>query len=235
MLQGLDIVGIDINPLAILLCKAKTTIIDPEILKKHAQTLEKEIEKLKYSNLDNFSFDGIHKWFTEKAISDLTILRSAIIKDTKIEVRRFFWATFCEVVRIVSNSRNCTYKLHIKEKEDIDNYDKDALLLFLKTLNYNINKYMSFYKTLKDSGRLNSDGISYKGSVKIILGDSVAYLKNTKQKFDLILTSPPYGDNHTTVSYGQYSIMPLISYSKGKSELHSFYTSSFFYNRENTF
>ena len=32
MLKGVDIVGVDINPLAILLCKAKTTIILPEIL-----------------------------------------------------------------------------------------------------------------------------------------------------------------------------------------------------------
>ena len=29
MLRGLDIVGIDVNPLAILLCKVKTTILDP--------------------------------------------------------------------------------------------------------------------------------------------------------------------------------------------------------------
>lgn len=26
---------------------------------------------------------------------------------------------------------------------------------------------------------------------------------------DLIVTSPPYGDNHTTVTYGQFSILPL--------------------------
>ena len=27
---------------------------------------------------------------------------------------------------------------------------------------------------------------------------------------DLICTSPPYGDNHTTVTYGQFSILPLL-------------------------
>lgn len=209
MLQGLDIVGIDVNPLAVLLCKVKTTIISPEVLKDHSRILENEIENLKQSQIDEFSFDGINKWFTEKAISDLSILRNAILKDDMIEIRRFFWATFCEVVRIVSNSRDCTYKLHIKEKKDIDNYDKDAVGLFIKTLNYNVEKYLFFYNTLKSSGKINKDGRSYKGCIKIILGDAISYLKQTKQKFDLILTSPPYGDNHTTVSYGQYSIMPL--------------------------
>lgn len=209
MLQGLDIVGIDINPLAVLLCKAKTTILIPEVLKNHSKNLENEINNLKNLKIDSFTFDGIDKWFTKKAISDLTILRNAIIKDPQIEIRRFFWATFCEVVRIVSNSRDCTYKLHIKEKEDIDNYEKDALNIFLKTLSYNVDKYLSFYNTLKNNGKLQKDGSSYKGKVKIVLGDSITYLNHTKQKFDLILTSPPYGDNHTTVSYGQYSVMPL--------------------------
>lgn len=209
MLQGLDIVGIDINPLAVLLCKAKTTIIAPEALKQHTMTIKSAIARLKQSQIVKHSFDGIEKWFTEQAISDLSIIRSAIIEDDDIDIRRFFWATFCEVVRIVSNSRDCTYKLHIKEKSDIESYDKDALELFSKTLDFNVDKYNSFYNTLKSTGKLKKDGKAYKGSIKIILGDSIKYLNHTKQKFDLILTSPPYGDNHTTVSYGQYSVMPL--------------------------
>lgn len=209
MLQGLDIVGVDVNPLAVLLCKAKTTIINPEVLKQHRKTIKCKIEELKESQIDKHSFDGIEKWFTEQAIADLSILRSAIIGDDDINIRRFFWATFCEVVRIVSNSRDCTYKLHIKEKADIDSYDKDGIELFSKTLDFNVEKYLSFYNTLKATGKIKKDGSSYKGNIKIVLGDSIKYLNHTKQKFDLILTSPPYGDNHTTVSYGQYSVMPL--------------------------
>lgn len=209
MLQGLDIVGIDINPLAVLLCKVKTTIIDPQILKQYTNDIVHNICRLKRSKIEKHFFDGIEKWFTPQAIMDLTILRNAIIKYDDINIRRFFWATFCEVIRVVSNSRDCTYKLHIKEKSDIDGYDKDAIDLFLKTLSFNVDKYLTFYNKLKNTGKLKKDGLSYKGKIEIILGDSIAYLNHTKQKFDLVLTSPPYGDNHTTVSYGQYSIMPL--------------------------
>lgn len=209
MLQGLDIVGIDINPLAVLLCKVKTTIIDPQLLKQYTNDIVHVICQLKESEIEKYFFDGIEKWFTPQAITDLTILRNAILKYDDINIRRFFWATFCEVIRIVSNSRDCTYKLHIKEKADIDGYDKDAIDLFLKTLSFNVDKYFTFYNKLKSTGKLKKDGLSYKGKIKIVLGDSIAYLNHTKQKFDLVLTSPPYGDNHTTVSYGQYSIMPL--------------------------
>jgi site-specific DNA-methyltransferase (cytosine-N4-specific) len=42
-------------------------------------------------------------------------------------------------------------------------------------------------------------------------GDSKDILKSFPvRSVDLICTSPPYGDNHTTVTYGQYSILPLL-------------------------
>ena len=207
MLRGLDIVGVDINPLAILLCKVKTTIILPEVLNKRKEQLLIDIFNSPKGEV--FKFEGITKWFTPKAIEDLSIIREKIIQEPLIEVRRFYWATFCEVVRIVSNSRDCTYKLHIKSQEDIDMYNKDACELFKTTLEYNIERYNIFYNELIKRNLLKKDGITYRQSIKIVLGDCVEYLRKTKKKFDVVFTSPPYGDNHTTVSYGQYSVPPL--------------------------
>lgn len=207
MLRGLDIVGLDINPLAILLCKVKTTILDPTILSEKSTKLVDRITA--FNKVQFHQFNGINKWFTDLAISDLSRIRSAIIDEKEIEYRRFFWATFCEIVRIVSNSRDCTYKLHIKEQNEIDSYDKDAITLFKTALQYNIVNYNKFYSELKTRGHLKRDDITYKGKVKIVLGDSIAFLNHSKKKYDLVFTSPPYGDNRTTVSYGQYSIMPL--------------------------
>ncbi len=207
MLRGLNIVGIDVNPLAILLCKVKTTILDPTILNEKAAQLIAWISA--HDKVQLHDFNGINKWFTDQAISDLSRIRAGITTEIDVSYRRFFWAAFCEVVRIVSNSRDCTYKLHIKEQEDIDAYEMDAVDLFKTTLQYNIRKYNEFYSELKKRGHLKRDGLSYKGKVKIVLGDSISYLNHSKQKYSLVFTSPPYGDNHTTVSYGQYSIMPL--------------------------
>jgi len=207
MLKGLDVVGIDINPLAILLCKVKTTILSIEELTNSAEKLETKIDNSE--NVCSYDFEGIKKWFTPKAIIDLSLIRNAIIKEPQIEIRRFFWATFCEVVRIVSNSRDCTYKLHIKEEAEIAAYDKEAIRIFKGILKFNIGKYKEFFEVLKERGFIRKDGITYKGTVKVVLGDTISYLNHTMQKFDLVFTSPPYGDNHTTVSYGQYSVMPL--------------------------
>ena len=177
MLRGLNIVGIDVNPLAILLCKAKTTILNPKTLQEKTTNLFTWITIHDQTPLHQF--DGINKWFTNQAILDLSRIRAGIIAEETIEYRRFFWASFCEVVRIVSNSRDCTYKLHIKEQKDIDAYAVDAIDLFKSTLQYNISKYNEFYSELQKRGHLKKDGSAYKGQVRI------------------------------TVSYGQYSIMPL--------------------------
>lgn len=207
MLRGLDVVGIDVNPLAILLCKAKTTILNSSTLQEKTAQLLTWITT--HDKTPLHQFDGINKWFTDQAISDLSRIRAGIITEKNIEYRRFFWASFCEVVRIVSNSRDCTYKLHIKENKDIDAYAANAIDLFKSTLQYNISKYREFYSELQKRGHLKRDGSAYKGRVQIILGDSISFLNHSKQKYSLVFTSPPYGDNHTTVSYGQYSIMPL--------------------------
>lgn len=207
MLRGLNIVGIDVNPLAILLCKAKTTILNPKTLQEKTTHLFAWITIHNQTPLHQF--EGINKWFTDQAILELSRIRAGIIAEETIEYRRFFWASFCEVVRIVSNSRDCTYKLHIKEQKDIDEYDVDAIDLFKSTLQFNIRKYNEFYSELQKRGHLKKNGSAYKGQIRIILDDSIAYLNHSKQKYSLVFTSPPYGDNHTTVSYGQYSIMPL--------------------------
>lgn len=207
MLRGLDIVGIDVNPLAILLCKVKTTILNPHALQEKSAQLYAWIST--HDTIQLHQFDGINKWFTDQAISDLSRIRAGIIEEESIEYRRFFWASFCEVVRIVSNSRDCTYKLHIKEQKDIDSYSINAIDQFKSTLDYNVRKYNEFYYELQKRGHLKKDGSAYKGQVKIVLDDSISYLNHSKQKYSLVFTSPPYGDNHTTVSYGQYSIMPL--------------------------
>lgn len=207
MLRGLDVVGIDINPLAILLCKVKTTILDGKRLSLKAKGLLESIYSKK--DVEKYDFDGINKWFADYIIVDLSKIRASIVEEEDILYRRFFWATFCEVVRIVSNSRNCTYKLHIKEKKDIDTFNVNTVKIFKDILFENIKRHNEFYTELKQRGYLKKDALTYKGKIKIILGNAIDYLNHSKKKYNLIFTSPPYGDNHTTVSYGQYSIMPL--------------------------
>ena len=64
MLRGLNIVGIDVNPLAILLCKAKTTILNSATLQEKTSQLFTWITI--HDKTPLHQFDGINKWFTNQ-------------------------------------------------------------------------------------------------------------------------------------------------------------------------
>lgn len=211
MLLGLNVTGIDLNPLAILLSKVKTTIIPIQILQDKSNELLNRLEE-NSTEYNNVFFEGINKWFSAQSIKELSKLKRAIQQESDVIYRRFFWAAFCDVVRMVSFSKDCTYKLHIKSYEDRMSFNKNSILLFRERLESNIRNYIEFYCELTNRKliRINKQGIpSYRGKVKIILGNTLNVLQSSKKHFDIIQTSPPYGDNHTTVSYGQYSVLPL--------------------------
>src|SRR5208283_3432339 len=56
--------------------------------------------------------------------------------------------------------------------------------------------------------RLLSRG-RYKGRTETYLRSAISKGSIAREKLDLLVTSPPYGDNRTTVPYGQHSYLPL--------------------------
>jgi hypothetical protein len=71
-----------------------------------------------------------------------------------------------------------------------------------------IEDYELHANLLKKSGQLING--AYKSLVEIKLLDSKKEIYSPPNiKYDLLVTSPPYGDNKTTVTYGQHSFLPL--------------------------
>ena len=191
---GLELFGIDINPLANLITKVKLVGVDQEELKKSLEKFENNLNNL---NL-NFChyFEKINKWFKPDIIDDLTRIRETIKKESDIEIRRYFWVCFSDVIRKYSNTRSNTFKLHVKEKKDIEQMKNEVIKDYLL-------KISTSFLDLPDSNA--------KTDYNLFLGDVTKNLKVMKENsIDLICTSPPYGDNPTTVTYGQYSILQLL-------------------------
>lgn len=206
MALGLDFSGVDINPLAILSCKVKSGRFDGE------KVYQQSVQLLNRINLDTTTrievdFQGLNKWFKPNVIIDLSKIRRAIRKEPRLWIRRFFWLAFAEAIRLSSNSRTSTFKLHIRSLEDMSTRKISPLKLFKSILESNVAKHASLEKILLNKKLLSSK--RYIGEINITLGDSIKLPKTRKGKYDLLVTSPPYGDNSTTVPYGQYSYLPL--------------------------
>lgn len=183
------IIGCDINPLANLITFSK--------LKGVTKTIEKDIWNLSLliekSPNYNFNFPNISKWFREDIINSLKKIKWAISQIASKRNRIFFWIVFANIVRKYSNTRSCTYKLYSKQQEDI-----------VKIKNNLIEDFK--IQILRDYKKFNIS----KTKVTLLKGDVLQESKKIKDRsVDLTITSPPYGDNGTTVTYGQFSSLAL--------------------------
>ncbi|OJI09702.1 hypothetical protein BK006_00040 [bacterium CG10_49_38] len=193
-LIGRNAYGIDLNPLAIFLAKAKTTPINPQKLTKEYIALLNRVEKIKDSEIQRPDFKNIDFWFKDKVIIKLAKLKKAIreIKDETIQ--NFLMVAFSETVRYSSNTKTGEFKLVRVKGDKLEKHDPDVIGIFRKHVEKNIAGMTDFYKDAKKDSW-----------TKIIYGDSSKDNGIKANSIDCIITSPPYGDSRTTVAYGQFS------------------------------
>lgn len=186
-----SVYGYDINPLASLISLVKLQGIDEESFEKDYRLLEATLKKdFKFPTISFYKSD---KWFKPEIIKTLSKVVYAIKKIENKKNRQYFWVMLCDIIRKYSNTRSSTYKLHIKEQAKIDALKDNIIKDFLsKTKNSEVfyrHHFQNFYLKKGDSLKL----------IKLEEDNSI----------DIIVTSPPYGENATTVPYGQFSYLAL--------------------------
>lgn len=186
--------GIDLNPLAIFLAKAKTTPINPQKLTKEYIALLNKLEKIKDHEIKKPEFKNLDFWFKERSIIKLAKLKKTIQEIEDKAIRNFLMVAFSETVRYASNTKTGEFKLIRIKGEKLEKHNPDVFGIFRKKAEANIAGVGEFYKGAK------------KGVwTKIIFGDSSKDNGIKESSIDCIITSPPYGDSQTTVAYGQFS------------------------------
>jgi site-specific DNA-methyltransferase (cytosine-N4-specific) len=191
---GLDVMGFDINPLAVLITKVKLEGIPINNATDKIEALNSRITML-LGNVEPYQFQNINKWFNDDIILSLSVIRKAIMGEPDKQIRYFFWCCFAEIVKRYSNTRTSTFKLHIKKEIQIANTVDDSIDSFKQHIRQQYTKFLYHNKN----------------KIDIRCGDSKELLSCIpSESLDLICTSPPYGDNQTTVPYGQFSILPLL-------------------------
>jgi hypothetical protein len=209
MESGLNIYGQDINPLAVLIAKTRTGPY-------YVDSIKKEKKEFLYSNIDadksttvEVNFNGVNKWFRKDVSIELSKIVRAIRIEERKAIRRFFWVILAETIRLTSNDRTSTFKLHSRPPEEIEKRFISPIDTFKDQLEGCIEDLEVYQKMLLKANRLSKG--SYVGEREIILQDSSISIFSPQSApfYDLLVTSPPYGDNKTTVTYGQHSYLPL--------------------------
>ena len=210
MHNGLSVYGQDINPLAVLVSKVRSGPFFVDGLSKYIElTLEKA--KNDTSIKLDVDFPNREKWFRNDVAIELSKLRRAIKQVQPVWARRFMWVTLAETIRLTSNDRTTTYKLHVRPKSEIEARAVSPIGVFEKLLEKNLVGLSEYKCELSEKGYLNKGRYTEKAVVSV--GDTKAGLSGLTQNenifFDLLVTSPPYGDNKSTITYGQHAYLPL--------------------------
>ncbi len=189
--------GVDINPLAVLIAKAKTTPLKPELLEKEFSRISFSMEYKKDIDLGFFNLQNIDYWFKQNVIQDLSRLKKSIDEIENEKLRNFFLVCFSETVRKVSNTRQGEFKLYRIEEEKLAAHSPDTISIFNQIFKRNIKGMHSFYSSVKF--------LDKKNEVTIYKEDTRLKTSIPSDSCDILVTSPPYGDSRTTVAYGQFS------------------------------
>lgn len=206
MSRGMSFTGVDINPLAVLACMAKS---GPYFVEAFEEKSEELIARVRADTGRRYytTFKGQAKWFTRSVSTDLSKIARSIDLEHSLWARRLFWLAMAKIVRASCNSRMSTYKLHARKEGDRGRVDT---VLMLESI------LQKFTRHIRDQhAEWSSKGLLHSGryaeSVDIYLGDSREVLggKICGKEYDVVMTSPPYGDNSTTIPYGQYSYLPM--------------------------
>ncbi|RMG26804.1 MAG: DNA methyltransferase [Methanobacteriota archaeon] len=204
-MKGIPSVGIDLNPLAVAISKARVQWYSPKQLRSSFSDLRRTISeylerKVVFdvpSTITNWEF-----WYNEKILQDLLTIKNAIDNSIGSEsLKLFFKVTLSEIIRAASYQRNGEFKRYRLPKEKILSHEYDVFGNFETMANYYINgveEYMYYRKQFPQL--LDPD---------VRLADSRYLDWMPDGQFDGLLTSPPYGDSQTTVAYGQFSRFSL--------------------------
>ncbi|MFW9974497.1 MAG: DNA methyltransferase [Candidatus Thorarchaeota archaeon] len=193
MLNNRIAIGVDIDPIARLIAKVKTTPINPKTLDIAARVLSEQIRFLHDSSDYNPPIPEFHyrdSWFRPFVLSELAIIKDSIevlflknmYESEWQNIRDFFHVVLSSIIRDVSNAdphctRTVLRKKVVKKISPGDTIAKFTEMLFRQCTS--MSKFSRIAKTLN----INEVHLPIGNAIETNLDDD---------SIDLALTSPPY-------------------------------------------
>ena len=229
MLNKRNSIGNEINPFALLLAKVKTTPLDKAQLRRISKEVLDEVRekigsyrnktsKSKTIDIDKWTgedaqkdlgeidvgiplFPNINLWFKEDVINELAILRNSLLNlNCQEEYIDFFKICLAFTAMKSSNADFESHQSHPSryKPEKLKTHSPEVFSIFRKKVNDSVKRVVGF------SAKISGNEVSS----LVLFGDAKQLdLKNIapSQGVDLIVTSPPYGEEQNTIGYNRWS------------------------------
>ena len=206
--HGISSVGTDINPVAQLITKVKTTALDSVDLQQAYDVLVSSFDEYSESDYaDIKKHERIDYWFSQPQKAKIAFLYDKIFHlDVNNDTKDFFYVCISHILK------NCSWWLQssTKPQRDMEKKPNNPFEEFCRHCKKMIDWNKKFYKELNEKGHLDTP-------CEIHLEDA-RHTLIPPGSIDAIITSPPY-----VTSYEYADIHQLTAYwMEYMSDIHEF-------------
>ena len=198
--SGRQSVGRDVNQLAVLVSKAKTTHVAADAIRTAGA--EVMVRAIAYEGppVRFAQADFVEYWFKDYMLMPLTGIRQAVADIPQPDLRNLFQALFSATVRSVSLTYRNEVRLRRMKPEQQEQFNPDVISVF--------SRYVELAAQRVPTLPLGCSAMVEKGDTR--------QLNLPDDAVDTIVCSPPYGDERNGVNYTQFSknMLHWLGYSR---------------------
>src|SRR3989344_3878469 len=219
-IMGRSSIGVDINPVAVLITKAKITPIDPNKIGRVFTILKEKLgaysedTKIKVPEHERIDY-----WFKleEKRRLAFIFAEISMLKDQ--DIRDFFFCGFSNILK------NCSVWLQKSNKptRDINKKPSDPIQTFYKQIKMMTRGNARFYELSKEKNHLEIPSQVYCADARAI--------PVKDNSVSLIVTSPPYVTSYEYADLHQLTAL-WLEYTKNLSDFRKRFIGTSYHNKK---
>jgi len=218
--MGRPSIGVDINPVAVLITKVKTTPINPVKVEQNVINLKYKLGSYDRNvNIKTPKHERIDYWFKPEQKRKLAFIFSEISKLEEQEVKDFIYCGFSNVLK------NCSIWMQKSNKptRDLKKKPSDPITTFIKQLKSMSRGNSEFYKLLKRNNNLRVQSRVFCTDARTIpVKDST---------ISLIITSPPYVTSYEYADLHQLTVL-WMEYTKNLTDFRKRFIGTSYHNKK---
>jgi DNA modification methylase len=213
-------IGVDINPVAVLITKAKITPIKPLTLEQAFIDLKHKLGA--YTSTTKISapkHERIDYWFKPEEKRKLAFLFSEISKIENQDIRDFFYCGFSNILK------NCSIWLQKSNKptRDLKKKPADPFIAFSRQVKSMLRGNADYFNLLEERG-------CTKTSCKVYCTDA-RKIPAKSNSVSLIVTSPPYVTSYEYADLHQLTAL-WFEYTKDLSDFRKRFIGTAYHNKK---
>ncbi|MEK7501431.1 MAG: DNA methyltransferase [Patescibacteria group bacterium] len=219
--MGRSSVAVDINPVAVLITKAKITPLNPEKIEKEFENIKKRLEVYnEKTKIKAPEHERIDYWFKPDEKRRLAFIFAEISRIKDQDVQDFFFCGFSNILK------NCSIWLQKSNKptRDFEKRPSEPIKTFLKQAKMMMRGNAGLFEMLSERKYM-------KVPSKVVCTDART-IPTKDNSVSLIVTSPPYVTSYEYADLHQLTAL-WLEYTKDISDFRKRFIGTSYHSKKN--